>query len=170
MSKNFVTMMNIMDDNKHLIPEGDYLKFCNAIKGEFTTTDVDMLRQEILMHKETITSNKEELEELEEELECLRQGSAFNALTAREMRYVSDTRTKLLTKAYYDNRRTKTFSAVEHKFIGTMLSQDSRVEISGRGYERELNIVTQIERGYIPASIVTVSDINEMPLMMRRLL
>jgi hypothetical protein len=164
--KNFVTMMNIMDDNKHLIPEGDYLKFCNAIKGEFMTTDTESLRQEILIHKETITSNEEEIEELEEEL-------TSEHTHTHEWKMVAITRTKLLKKAFDNNKKTKTFTSVEHKFIGTMLSQDSRVELSGRGEKRERNIVTQIEAPMDDigeSKHITISDINDMPLMMRRLM
>ena len=64
-SKNIVKMMEIMDDNKDNISEGDYIKFCWAIRQEYTDTDSNALKEELDGYKDLVTWNEERIEQLE---------------------------------------------------------------------------------------------------------
>ena len=163
-SKNIVKMMEIMDDNKDNIPEGDYIKFCWAIRQEYTDTDTNALKEELKEYKDLVTWNEERLEELQHSHDHLTHSYSW-------ARKVNASRSAFLEKAYLSNKKTRCFTRTEMKFMETMFSQDNNVEISGRGHKRERNIVTQIEAPmYDESTEYSVSSINTLPLMVRRLM
>jgi len=163
-SKNIVKMMEIIDDNKDNISEGDYIKFCWAIRQEYTDTDSNAIKEELKEYKDLVTWNEERIEQLEH-------SNTSWSHSYRWARKVSASRSAFLEKAYLSNKKTSCFTRTEMKFLDTMFSQDNQVEISGRGHKRERNIVTQIEAPmYDESTKYTVSSINTLPLMVRRLM
>ena len=163
-SKNIVKMMEIIDDNKDNISEGDYIKFCWAIRQEYTDTDSNALKEELDQYKYELDNIQEKLEELESFNDHLNHSYSW-------ARKVNISRSAFLEKAYLSNKKTDCFTRTEMKFMETMFSQDNQVEISGRGHKRERNIVTQIEAPmYDESTEYTVSSINTLPLMVRRLM
>jgi len=156
--------MEIIDDNKENISEGDYIKFCWSIRQEYTSTNLNALKEELEEYKDLITLNEEKLEELQHSHDHLTHSYNW-------ARKVNDSRSAFLEKAYLSNKKTGCFTKTEMKFLDTMFSQDNNVEISGRGHERERNIVTQIEAPmYDESTEYSVSSINTLPLMVRRLM
>ena len=163
-SENIVKMMEIIDDNKENISEGDYIKFCWAIRQEYTSTDSNALKEELEEYKDLVTWNEERIEQLEHSNTSWSHSYSW-------ARKVSASRSAFLKKAYLSNKKTGCFTKTEMKFLDTMFSQDNNVEISGRGHERERNIVTQIEAPmYDESTEYSISSINTLPLMVRRLM
>jgi hypothetical protein len=163
-SENIVKMMEIIDDNKENISEGDYIKFCWSIRQEYTSTDTKALKEELKEYKDLVTWNEERIEQLEHSNTSWSHSYSW-------ARKVSASRSAFLKKAYLSNKKTGCFTKTEMKFLDTMFSQDNNVEISGRGHERERNIVTQIEAPmYDESTEYSISSINTLPLMVRRLM
>ena len=163
-SKNIVKMMEIIDDNKDNISEGDYIKFCWAIRQEYTSTDSNAIKEELDEYKYEMGYIQDKLEELQHSHDHLTHSYGW-------ARKVSASRSAFLEKAYLSNKKTSCFTRTEMRFLDTMFSQDNQVEISGRGHKRERNIVTQIEAPmYDESTKYTVSSINTLPLMVRRLM
>ena len=163
-SKNIVKMMEIIDDNKDNISEGDYIKFCWAIRQEYTSTDTNAIKEELDQYKYEMGDIQEKLEELQIINDHLTHSYSW-------ARKVNASRSAFLEKAHISNKKTGCFTRTEMKFLETMFSQDNQVEISGRGHKRERNIVTQIEAPmYDESTKYTVSSINTLPLMVRRLM
>lgn len=169
--KNFEEMMEIIDRNKDNIPEGDYINFCRAIKGNFDSTDTASLQNE---NNELI----EEIEELEEDNVGL--GKYIDKQHNRNLKLIKklNIRTQFLKRAYNCNKgNNKIFSKTEERFLYNILDTEERGKRRCNNRDKvpfDYDTLTYENFGsMIESRIVKLPEdmtIDDMPSMLKRLL
>ena len=150
-SQNMYTLMEIIDKNKDIIPEGDYLNLCHTLKKVYDTEDIDTLKIKIDL--------------LKNENDTLKDICLHNYKLANELEALVTIRTQILLNAY--SKCSNFISSSDEKLEDIIFTKKDNMiieKIKKRLDKKDKDLLDSLK------DYENINLFKPVPLMLRRLL